>query len=78
MKTKKIILILFLILSLSFVLTGCSTIGELKTETIVGNYLESEDGPESVVKQSFDKLLNEFSTTEGLKDYNSTFGVRNH
>jgi len=38
MKTKKIILILFLILSLSFVLTGCSAIGELKTETRINDF----------------------------------------
>jgi len=75
MKTKKIILILFLILSLSFVLTGCSTIGEFKTETIVANYLESEEGPESVVKQSFNKLLEEFSNNESLNDYEWSYSI---
>ncbi len=66
MKTKKIILILFLILSLSFILTGCSTIGELKTKTILTNYLESGEGPEMVIDQSFNKLVSEMSNSENL------------
>lgn len=75
MNKKKIIIILFLILSLSFVLTGCSAIGELKTETIVGNYLESEDGPESVVKQSLNQLFAKYSSEGRLNDYEWTQNI---
>jgi hypothetical protein len=75
MNTKKIILILLLIFSLSFVLTGCSAIGELKTETIVKKYLESDDGPKYAVKQSFNKLLDEFSQTDGLEDYKWKYSI---
>jgi|GEM_PF-2239323 hypothetical protein len=75
MNTKKIILILLLIFSLSFVLTGCSAIGELKTETIVANYLESENGPEYAIKQSFNKLLDEFSNTEKLSNYDWSYTI---
>lgn len=72
MNTKKIILILLLIFSISFVLTGCSAIGELKTETILNDYLEEDNGPESVINQSFDKLMDELNNNndETLNDYN--------
>lgn len=75
MKNKKIILISIIILTLSFTLSGCSTISELKTETIVANYLKSEDGPEKVIAQSFDKLLEEFSKNDSLKDYNWSYSL---
>jgi hypothetical protein len=75
MKTKKIILILILILSLSFVLTGCSTIGELKTKTILTNYLDSKDGPESVIDQSFNKLIDEFSNDASLNNYSWDYNI---
>ena len=75
MKTKKISLILFLILSLSFVLTGCSTIGELKTETRINDFLTSPDGPEYVLNQSFKKLIDEFSNTPNLDNYEWSYNV---
>ncbi|MFN2341697.1 MAG: hypothetical protein ABR547_10565, partial [Halanaerobium sp.] len=70
---------LLLIFSLSFVLSGCSAIGELKTETIVKNYLESDDGPENVIAQSFDKLIYELNnnTDDNLNDYEWDYKINN-
>ncbi|MFN2341696.1 MAG: hypothetical protein ABR547_10560, partial [Halanaerobium sp.] len=66
---------LLLIFSLSFVLSGCSAIGELKTETILNDYLESKEGPKGVIAQSFDKLLEEFEGNNTLNDYDWEYTI---
>ena len=47
----------------------------MKTETRINDFLTSPDGPEYVLNQSFKKLIDEFSNTPDLDNYEWSYNV---